>query len=90
MTLHDYGRFGMFVLNDGVVNGTSLLPEGWTNEADKPAGDSPQCNYGVLYAGEGLYYPPGYGYSWWSISDTKWGPWNYFDEPVVWGNDAIV
>lgn len=65
-------------------------PGGITNEAGKPAGDSPQFNYGRLYAGESFYYPPGNGYNWWSMPETKWGPWDCLDEPAVWGDDAIV
>jgi len=89
MTLRDYGRFGMFILNDGVVNGTSMLPEGWTAEAGIPAADSPQLNYGALYLPEGYYYPLGYGYNWWLMPETPWGPWDYLSEPLLWGNDTI-
>ena len=32
-TLRDYGRFGLFLLNNGVVNGESVLPDGWVNTA---------------------------------------------------------
>lgn len=35
-TLRDYARFGLFLLNDGVVNGERVLPEGWMSEASKP------------------------------------------------------
>ena len=34
--LRDYGRFGLFMLNEGVVNGESLLPEGWMAQASMP------------------------------------------------------
>lgn len=48
-TLRDYGRLGLFVMNDGVLpDGTRVLPEGWISEsvAPSPASD-------------------GYGYFWW-------------------------
>lgn len=32
-TLRDYGRFGQFLLNDGVINGESILPPGWIEDA---------------------------------------------------------
>jgi len=56
MVLRDFGRFGLFVLNDGVVDGTRVLPEGWVEAASTPA-----------FA---LATPPvvditHYGYSWW-------------------------
>jgi CubicO group peptidase (beta-lactamase class C family) len=35
-TLRDYGRFGLFLLNNGVVNGESVLPEGWVTTASTP------------------------------------------------------
>ncbi|MDA0205670.1 MAG: serine hydrolase [Acidobacteria bacterium] len=51
-TLRDYGRFGQFFLEGGVVNGQSILPKNWTVEATTPK---------TLKGGE----PLGYGYLWW-------------------------
>lgn len=56
MVLRDFGRFGQFVLGDGMINGTRVLPEGWVEAAATPA-----------FA---LETPPvvditHYGYSWW-------------------------
>ena len=56
MVLRDFGRFGLFVLNDGVIDGKRVLPDGWVTEAATPA-----------FA---LATPPvsditHYGYSWW-------------------------
>lgn len=62
-TLRDYGRFGQFVLNDGVIDGTSILPAGWRDEAGHPSAQAPQAAYGKLYPG----YAAGYGYQWWSF-----------------------
>ncbi|WP_229794067.1 serine hydrolase domain-containing protein [Arenicella chitinivorans] len=56
-TLRDYGRFGLFMMNDGIVNGERLLPEGWVKQATTPfkIGDT--------------VIP--YGYMWWAIADQQ-------------------
>jgi CubicO group peptidase (beta-lactamase class C family) len=51
-TLRDYGRFGMFIMNDGVIDGQQVLPSGWVAEAGSPK---------VLSTGK----PVNYGYLWW-------------------------
>lgn len=51
-TLRDYGRFGLFVLEGGVVGGQAILPRGWMAEAT-----SVQIRNGAP--------APGYGYFWW-------------------------
>jgi CubicO group peptidase (beta-lactamase class C family) len=52
-TLRDYGRLGLFVMNDGVLpDGTRVLPEGWIAESTTP---SPASD--------------GYGYFWWLEGD---------------------
>ncbi len=56
-TLRDYGRLGLFLLQeDG-----SRLPPGWLRQASQPEGAPTAC--GSLYPG----YPLGYGYQWWSF-----------------------
>ncbi len=52
-TLRDYGRFGQFLLNDGVAGGERILPEGWLREATTPK---------TLRGGTLLDY----GYLWWT------------------------
>jgi hypothetical protein len=32
-TLRDYGRFGLFLMNDGVAAGEKILPDGWVRDA---------------------------------------------------------
>lgn len=32
-TLRDYGRFGLFLMNGGVVGGEKILPDGWLRDA---------------------------------------------------------
>jgi CubicO group peptidase (beta-lactamase class C family) len=52
-TMRDYARFGRFILNDGVIDGQRVLPEGWVREA----GASRQIN------GQRVDY----GYMWWIV-----------------------
>jgi len=52
-TLRDYGRFGLFFMNDGKIDGKSILPEGWVKEATSPT---------TLKGGKKLDY----GYMWWT------------------------
>jgi len=48
-TLRDYGRFGLFLLNNGVVNGESFLPEGWLARATTPnVIDGNEIGYGFM------------------------------------------
>jgi CubicO group peptidase (beta-lactamase class C family) len=56
MCLRDLGRFALFVLNDGVIDGRRVLPDGWVEAAATPAFKVPA--------------PPvcditHYGYGWW-------------------------
>jgi CubicO group peptidase (beta-lactamase class C family) len=53
-TLRDYGRFGLFVQNDGVLDGRRLVPEGWFEEA------------GATHAIGGKRVD--YGYLWWPMA----------------------
>lgn len=52
----DYARMGLFILNGAVVNGQSILPEGWLAEATTK-------RTGIGEAGRG------YGYQWWTFDD---------------------
>lgn len=60
-TLRDYGRFGQFILNDGVIDGERILPAGWLASATRTMPGS-HLEPGKLYDGE---YALGYGYQWW-------------------------
>ncbi|MCL7714836.1 serine hydrolase domain-containing protein [Stenotrophomonas mori] len=68
VALRDFGRFAMFLLDEGRVDGTSMLPQGWNDEAaamtfvftDKQKAESPDITSGSL---------GGYGYSWWIAED---------------------
>lgn len=59
-TLRDYGRFGLFLLDDGLAGGERVLPNGWVEEASSPK----------IINGERVDY----GYMLWPIADTKGTP----------------
>ena len=59
--LRDFGRFGQFILEDGVVGGARVLPVGWRDLAGQP--DTAATGFGQLEKG----YPLGYGYQWWVL-----------------------
>jgi len=52
-TLRDYARFGQFILENGMVDGKSVLPDGWVAEATR-----------TQVKGDRLY-----GYQWWPHED---------------------
>jgi TonB family protein len=52
-TLRDYARFGLFVLNDGVIEGQRVVPAGWFREAGSAH----------IIGGKSIDY----GYFWWPI-----------------------
>ena len=85
-TLRDYAKWGTFMLDDGVIDGTRVVPEGWVAESTAPS--SP--NFAPDMAGRrGLQpdTPPseftGYGYLWWLRSGGdyqalgSYGQWIY-------------
>ena len=49
-SLRDYGRFGLFFMNGGVVGGENILPDGWVAEAasSKVIGGK-KVNYGYMW-----------------------------------------
>jgi len=67
-TLRDYGRWGLFMLADGIIDGKRVVPEGWIAESTRAA--SPRFTYdfdgkrGYGSAGPNSRFE-GYGYLWW-------------------------
>jgi CubicO group peptidase (beta-lactamase class C family) len=48
-TLRDYARFGLFLLNDGIIDGERVLPEGWVHEASTAKYiDGEKVDYGYM------------------------------------------
>ncbi|MGK2860661.1 MAG: serine hydrolase domain-containing protein [Chitinophagaceae bacterium] len=56
MRLRDFARFGQFVLEDGRINGESIVPDGWFNTAT-------QIQVPLWPGG-------GYGYGWWIFNGS--------------------
>ncbi|HEY8353220.1 MAG TPA: serine hydrolase [Sphingomonadales bacterium] len=49
-TLRDYARFGLFIMNDGIIDGERVLPEGWVREAGSPRMiGGAQVDYGFMW-----------------------------------------
>lgn len=66
-TLRDWGRLGLFLLNDGVLDdGTRVLPEGWLAESLAP---SPGADH--------------YGYLWWLLGDGRFLALGIFGQAIL-------
>ncbi len=65
----DFARFGQFVLEDGVINGQSVVPDGWFADATS-----------VLY--ETKYDGQGYGYQWWPNGDGTFEAMGIFGQGI--------
>lgn len=55
-SLRDFARYGLFVLEDGKIDGNSILPDNWLNTATTKQADINQPG-------------KGYGYQWWTFDD---------------------
>jgi CubicO group peptidase (beta-lactamase class C family) len=56
VSLHDYARFGMFILGGGKADGREILPKGWIAAATHKQVDINDPGFG-------------YGYQWWTLDD---------------------
>ena len=61
IALRDFGRFGVFLLRNGVIDGAPVLPADWIESAGQSAF--------VLDPETNRYGARGYGYSWWIDPD---------------------
>ena len=89
-TLRDYGRFGLFVLADGVVAARRLVPEGWMAESTAVVPGSPLAPPGGLPG----YEPLGYGHQWWTFPQLAprrvFGALGIFGQQIYVDVDAAV
>lgn len=70
LSAHDWVRFGLLYLQDGVWQGERILPEGWTNFVMTPAPADEKLNYGGMFwlnraprmdqVPEDTYWPAGF------------------------------
>ncbi len=56
VSLHDYARFGEFILGGGKAGGREVLPKGWITAATHKQVDIGEPGFG-------------YGYQWWTLDD---------------------
>jgi CubicO group peptidase (beta-lactamase class C family) len=65
----DFARFGLFILNGARVDGRSIVPDGWLDEAttERVATDRPGR---------------GYGYQWWTYADGSYAARGIFGQGI--------
>ncbi len=68
-TVADYARFGQFVLEDGMIEGERVVPEGWFEAAT-----TRQADFGVPGRG--------YGYQWWTFDDGSFAAQGIFGQGI--------
>jgi CubicO group peptidase (beta-lactamase class C family) len=61
ITLRDLGRFGVFLLRNGIIDGAPVLPPDWIENAGRSTF--------ILDPATNRYGATGYGYSWWIDPD---------------------
>jgi len=66
----DYARFGQFILDGAQVDGQSIVPEGWLEQATHK-----QADIGV--PGQG------YGYQWWTYDDGSFAARGIFGQGIL-------
>ena len=65
----DYARMGLFILNGAMVNGQSIVPDGWWQEATTKQADIGQPGRG-------------YGYQWWTYDDGSYSARGIFGQGI--------
>jgi CubicO group peptidase (beta-lactamase class C family) len=77
-TLRDYARFGLFLLNDGVIDGKRILPEGWLESATRG-----------FHLEDGTAVP-WYGYFWWANGSEASGAEGAYSAEGIFGQVLYV
>lgn len=67
--IRDFARMGLFFLEEGKINGTAVLPEGWIASATTKQAD-------IGWAGKG------YGYQWWTYDDGSYAARGIFGQGI--------
>ena len=65
----DYARFGQFILEGARINGQSILPDGWLQQASTRQADIGQPGRG-------------YGYQWWTYDDGSFAARGIFGQGI--------
>ena len=81
-TARDYARIGQLMLQDGVWEGTRLLPVGWVEASTTPG--APYLGFGEVLEGQPAV---GYGYQWWIRDDGTYDAEGVFGQ-FIWVNPA--
>lgn len=69
VSLRDYARFGQFILEGAVVDGASIVPEGWLLKATTKQADIGEPGHG-------------YGYCWWTNDDGSFDARGIFGQGI--------
>ena len=68
-TLHDYARFGMFIMGGAKINDQAIVPDNWIENATT-------SRVGTSQGGKG------YGYQWWTNSDGSFAAQGIFGQGI--------
>ncbi|MFT6268320.1 MAG: CubicO group peptidase (beta-lactamase class C family) [Alphaproteobacteria bacterium] len=68
-SLQDFARYGLFILEDGAINGVSILPDGWLALATTKRADINKLG-------------AGYGYQWWTFDDGSFTARGIFGQTI--------
>lgn len=68
-SLRDFARYGLFMLEEGLLNGKGILPEGWVTKATSKQADFDSPGRG-------------YGYQWWTFDDGSYTARGIFGQTI--------
>lgn len=68
-SLRDWGRLGQLVLEDGMIDGESIVPAGWFAEATRKQADIDDPGRG-------------YGFQWWTRDDGRFEAYGIFGQTI--------
>ena len=69
VALGDYARYGQFVLDGAVIDGRSIVPDGWLRQATTKQADIDEPGHG-------------YGYQWWTNDDGSFDARGIFGQGI--------